>query len=85
MSDAPATDRAPSHAELLAMLDSPDLTRREQRELKRAARFQRRVETWEQRRREPAPRTPHRTVITLLMMAACLALLALLVFAAPPS
>jgi hypothetical protein len=28
MSDAPATDRAPSHAELLAMLDSPDLTRR---------------------------------------------------------
>ena len=83
MSDVPAADRPPSHAELLSMLDAPDLTPRERRELRRAARFQKRVEVWEQRRSEPAPRKLHRTVITLLMMAACLWVLYLLLSGPP--
>lgn len=70
---------APTYAELLAMLQAPDLTRSERRELQRAARFQRRVETWEARRAQPAPARPHRAIITLLMMGACLWLLWLLV------
>lgn len=68
----------PSHAELLSMLDAPDLTKRERRELQRAARFQKRVETWEARRATPHPPKVHRAVITLLLMAATLWVLWLL-------
>lgn len=77
MSSSPTADR-PSHAELLAMLEAPDLTKRERRELQRMARFQRRVETWELRRATPHPPKLHRAIITLLMMGACLWLLWLL-------
>lgn len=79
MSTSTATER-PSHAELLEMLEADDLTRRERRELQRMARFQQRVEKWEMRRATPHPPKLHRAIITLLMMAACLALLALLLF-----
>lgn len=79
----PAAPTPPSHAELLAMLEAPDLTRSERRELQRMARFQKRVETWERRRAAPAPRKPHRAVITLLMMAACLWVLWLLLTGPP--
>lgn len=65
------------------MLEAPDLTRSERRELRRMARFQKRVETWERRRAVPAPRKPHRAVITLLMMAACLWVLWLLLSGPP--
>jgi hypothetical protein len=68
----------PTHAELLDMLEAPDLTKRERRELQRAARFQKRVELWEHRRATPHPPKIHRAVITLLMMGACLWLLWLL-------
>ncbi len=73
----------PSHAELLAMLEAPDLTRSERRELQRMARFQKRIETWEQRRSGPQPRKLHRAVITLAMMAACLWVLWLLLAGGP--
>jgi len=73
----------PSHAELLEMLEAPDLTKRERRELQRAARFQRRVELWEVRRATPHPPKLHRAVITLLMMAACLGLLYLMLSGPP--
>lgn len=62
----------PSHAELLAMLEAPDLTKRERRELTKAARFQRRVEVWEARRATPHPAKLHRAIITLLLMAVTL-------------
>lgn len=65
----------PSHEELLYMLEAPDLTRRERRELKRAARFQKRVELWEARRAAPQPRKLHRAIITIAMMGACIWLL----------
>lgn len=74
--DAPPSN--PTHAELTAMLAAPDLTPRERRQLQRAARFQRRVETCEARRSQPTPARRHRAVVTLLMMAACLWLLWLL-------
>jgi hypothetical protein len=70
----------PSHAELQQMLEAPDLTRRERRELQRMARFQRRVELWERRRATPHPPKLHRAVVTLLMMAACVGVLWLLLF-----
>ncbi len=85
MSDSTSTDQPPSHAELLALLDAPDLTARERRSLQRAARFQKRVETWEDRRSRPTPRTPVRTAVTLLLMAACLGVLALMLFVSPPA
>lgn len=78
-----AAPTPPSHAELVDMLDAPDLTKRERRELKRMARFQKRVETWEHRRSMPAPRKPHRAIITLLMMAACVGVLWLLLSGPP--
>lgn len=68
----------PTHAQLLEMLEAPDLTRGERRELQRAARFQRRVETWEARRATPHPRKLHRAVVMLLLMAAALWVLWLL-------
>ncbi len=80
-SDTPPTP--PSHAELLEMLEAPDLTRSERRELQRAARFQKRVELWELRRSTPHPPKRHRAVITLLMMAACLWVLYLLLTGPP--
>lgn len=67
-----------SHAELLDLLAAPDLTKRERRQLTRAARFQKRVETWEARHATPVKVPVHRVVITLLMMAAALWLLWLL-------
>lgn len=60
------------------MLEAPDLSKAERRELQKAARFQRRVELWEARRATPHPPKLHRAVTTLLMMAACLGLLWLL-------
>jgi hypothetical protein len=69
----------PTHAELLDMLTAPDLTRSERRELQKAARFQKRVELWEARRAQPAPRKLHRTIIQLLLMAATLWVLWVLV------
>lgn len=65
------------------MLEAPDLTKRERRELQRMARFQKRVELWEHRRATPAPRKLHRAVITLLMMVACLGVLWLLLSGPP--
>jgi hypothetical protein len=76
---------APTHAQLLEMLEAPDLTRRERRELQKAARFQKRVELWEHRRATPHPRKLHRAVITLLMMAACLWMLWLLLGGGTPA
>lgn len=61
-----------SHVELLELLEAPDLTKRERRELKRAARFQRRVETWEARRANPVKAQPHRVAISVLMLVATL-------------
>lgn len=81
---ASQTAPRPSHAQLLEMLEAPDLTPGERRELKRMARFQKRVELWEARRATPHPRKVHRAVITLLMMAASLWVLWLLL-AGPPS
>jgi len=78
---APKTEPTPpTHAELMAMLEAPDLTKRERRELTKAARFQRRIETWEARRATPHPPKLHRAVVTLLMMAATLGMLWLLTF-----
>jgi hypothetical protein len=74
----------PTHAQLVEMLDAPDLTRSERRELQRMARYQKRIETWEARRATPHPPRYHRAVITLLMMGACLGLLWLLL-SGPPS
>ena len=55
------------------MLEAPDLTKRERRELKRMHRFQRRVELWEARRANPnQPRKIHRAAITIFMMGAML-------------
>lgn len=77
LSPTPPVD-APTHAQLLEMLEAPDLTPRERRELQKAARFQKRVELWERRRDTPHPPKTHRAVITLLMMAATLGVLWLL-------
>lgn len=74
----------PTHAELVEMLEAPDLTKRERRELQKAARYQKRIELWEHRRATPHPPKLHRAVITLLMMAACLGVLYLLLVG-PPS
>ncbi|MCB0880164.1 MAG: hypothetical protein KDC46_14420 [Thermoleophilia bacterium] len=82
---ASETTPRPTHAQLLEMLEAPDLTRRERRELQRMARFQKRVETWEHRRANPAPAKLHRAVITLLMMAACLWVLWLLLGGGAPA
>jgi hypothetical protein len=51
---------------------------------KRAARFQRRVELWEERRANPSPRKLHRAIITIIMMAMMLMLLVLLVTSPSP-
>lgn len=76
---APTSDETrPSHAELLELLEAPDLTPRERRQLQRAARFQKRVETWEARQANPVKAPVHRVVVSLLMMAAALWLLWLL-------
>ena len=69
----------PSHAELTEMLEAPDLTKSERRELRRAARFQKRVELWERRATEQQPRKPHRMIIELVLMAATLAVFIMLV------
>jgi hypothetical protein len=71
----------PTHAELLDMLEAPDLTKSERRELQRAARFQKRVELWEARRAAPQPRKLHRTLVQLVLMAATLWVLWLLLHA----
>ena len=76
------TDR-PSVAELEELATAPDLTRRERRELQRAIRFQRRVETWETRLQGPQPRKLHRAVITVVMMLLCLVVLYLVVTGPP--
>lgn len=73
----------PTHAELQSMLSAPDLTKRERRELQKAARYQKRIELWEHRRSTPHPAKLHRAVITLLMMAACLGVLYLLLSGPP--
>jgi len=80
----PTASKRPTHAELTALLDAPDLTKRETRELKRAIRFQRRVEVWEERRAAPQPVKPHRVVISVLLMVAMLWVLYLLI-TGPPS
>ena len=82
---APTKTSRPSHAQLLEMLEAPDLTRSERRELQRMARFQRRVETWEARRAAPQPRKLHRAIVSLAMMAACLWVLWLLLGAGTPA
>lgn len=81
MSGTSTAPTPPSHAELLAMLEAPDLTPRERRELQRAARFQRRVEKWEARRASNVRARPHRIVVELTLMAACLWVLWLLLAA----
>ena len=78
----PASDR-PTLAELEALATAPDLTSSEQRELKRAIRFQRRVETWEARLQGPQPRKLHRAIITIVMMFLCLVVLYLVVMGPP--
>ena len=78
MSADTSTPTRPDRAQLEALLDAPDLTRGERRELQRAIRFQRRVELWETRQATPHPPKVHRAIITLLMMAAMLWLLWLL-------
>ncbi|MCW2920278.1 MAG: hypothetical protein JWL76_152 [Thermoleophilia bacterium] len=82
---SPTAPTKPSHAELLEMLEAPDLTKSERRELRKAARFQKRVELWEVRRSTPHPPKIHRAVVTLLMMAACLGVLYLLLAGPPPA
>jgi hypothetical protein len=52
---------------------------------RREARFQQRVEMWEERLQKPAPRKLHRTIILLIMMALMLALLSLLLTAPSPA
>ena len=69
-----------SVAELEALTSAPDLTKRERKQLKREIRFQRRVETWEQRLQGPQPRKLHRAIISILMMLACLFVLYLIMF-----
>lgn len=72
-SDTPILSDTPTHAELDAVLQqAPDLTSRERRELRKLARRQRRIETWEARRAGPQPRRPHRAIISLLLMGATL-------------
>ncbi|MCW2928767.1 MAG: hypothetical protein JWM86_2735 [Thermoleophilia bacterium] len=79
MSTPPSqTPTPPSHDDLMAMHEAPDLSKSERSELQKAARFQRRVELWEARRATPHPPKLHRAIITLGMMAACLGLLWLL-------
>ena len=75
-----SAQQRPSVAELEAMQEAPDLTKRERKQLKRDIRFQRRVETWEGRLSGPQPRKLHRAIITILMMLACLFVLYLLLF-----
>lgn len=67
-------------AQLEAMQDAPDLTKRERKQLKREIRFQRRVETWEGRLQGPQPRKIHRAIISILMMIACVFVLYLIMF-----
>jgi hypothetical protein len=67
-----------SVAELQGLLEAPDLSPAERRELKRTIRFHRRIELWEERRSGPQPRKLHRAVLTIMMMALALALLVLL-------
>lgn len=81
---APTTDPARmSVAELEQLATAPDLTKRERRELARAIRFQRRVETWEGRLQGPQPRKLHRAIITIVMMLLCLFVLYLVVSGPP--
>ena len=54
------------------MLEAPDLTKSERRELTKMARFQKRVELWEARHASPVKAQPHRVVVQLLLMAAAL-------------
>lgn len=83
MSGTSSAPTPPTHAELLEMLEAPDLTKQERRELQRAARFQRRVELWEARRASNTPAQPHRVVVQLLMMGACVWVLWLLLAGSP--
>lgn len=71
-------DPAPTADELAALLEAPDLTPAERRELTRAMRHRRRVEKWEARHAANVPAQPHRVVVSLLMMAICLWVLWLL-------
>lgn len=66
--------------QLEGLLQAPDLTKRERRELQRAVRFHRRIELWEARRATYTPPKTHRVVITIGMMVVCLGLLYLLIF-----
>ena len=52
---------------------------------RREARFQRRVEMWEERRLHPAPKKLHRTIILVVMMAMLIAILLLLNTAPSPT
>lgn len=66
--------------QLRGLLEAPDLTKGERRELQRAIRFHRRVELWEARQATHTPVKVHRVVISVAMMVACLGMLYLLIF-----
>ena len=66
--------------QLQGLLEAPDLTKAERRELQRAIRFHRRVELWETRQASNTPAKAHRVIISVGMMVACLGMLYLLVF-----
>lgn len=85
MSDEPTPERGANEPpermtveQLQGLLQAPDLTTRERRELQRAIRFHRRIELWEERRATYTPPKLHRVVISVLMMVACIGLLVLL-------
>ncbi|MCW2949837.1 MAG: hypothetical protein JWN41_850 [Thermoleophilia bacterium] len=73
----PALERM-SVEQLQGLLLAPDLTKRERRELQRAIRFHRRIETWEERHANPVPAKLHRVAISIVMMVLCLGVLVLL-------
>ncbi|MBC7462261.1 MAG: hypothetical protein H7287_12940 [Thermoleophilia bacterium] len=89
MSDTPDTNNDPAEPlevermsveQLQGLLEAPDLTKGERRELQRAIRFHRRVELWETRQANPTPAKAHRVIISVAMMGACLGMLYLLIF-----
>lgn len=78
MSGTPQEPERMSVEQLQGLLQAPDLTKRERRELQRAIRFHRRIELWEERRATYTPPKLHRVVVSVVMMVLCLALLVLL-------
>lgn len=66
--------------QLQGLLQAPDLTKRERRELQRVIRLHRRIELWEARRATYTPPKLHRIVVSIVMMALCVAMLYLLLF-----